>query len=91
MRDYQVEIVRRGRILIRADSVEEAVLMASRFRYQSLEWDDRYEIYAEAAPVARDKTADRPSGHGKEFRRKQKKQKRRQKYCSDEFPEEIPF
>ncbi len=91
MRDYTVEIVRRGRILLRADSVEEAVVMANRFKYQSLEWDDQYEMHAEVAPMARDKTADRPSGHGKEFRRKQKKKKRNQKYYPDEFPEEIPF
>ncbi len=91
MRDYQVEVVRRGRILIRADSIEEAALMAARFGCQSLEWDDKYEIYAEAAPVARDKTADKPSGYGKRFRTKQKKNKRNQKYYSNDFPEDIPF
>lgn len=83
--------MRRGRILIRADSVEEAVLMASRFRYQSLTWDDRYEIYAEVAQVVRNKTVDKPSGHGKGFCSKKKKKKRSQKYYSDEFPGDIPF
>lgn len=91
MRDYQVEIVRRGRILIRAASIEEAALMAARFGYHSLEWDDKYEIHAEAAPKVRDKAADRLSGHGKGFRPKQKKKKRNQTRYSNDFPEDIPF
>lgn len=91
MRDYQVEVVRRGKILIRADSVEEATLMAARFGYHSFEWDDKYEIHAEVAKMPRDKAADRLSGHGKGFRPTQKKKKRSRKYYPDEFPEEIPF
>ncbi len=91
MRDYQVEIVRRGRILIRADSVEEAVLIASRFKYQSLEWDDRYEIHAESVQTPKQEKADRPSGHCKGFRPNQKKKKRNQKCYSNDFPEDIPF
>ncbi len=91
MRDYNVEIVRRGRILMKADSVEEAVLIASRFKYQSLEWDDKYEVHAEAVQMPKQETADKPSRYGKGFRQKQKKKKRSQRYCPDEFPEEIPF
>lgn len=91
MRDYQVEIVRRGKILIKADSVEEAALMASRFKYQSLEWDDKYEIHAEAVQMPKQETENKSSNHGKGFRPKQKKKKRSQRYCPDEFPEEIPF
>ena len=91
MRDYQVEIVRKGRILIRADSIEEAALIAARFGYHSFEWDDKYEIYAEAAQTTRHKTVDKPSGHGKGFRTKQKKNKRNQKCYSNDFPEDIPF
>lgn len=90
-KDYKVQIVRRGEIIVRADSIEEAATMAARFGYHSFEWDDNYDIHAEAVQMPHQETADKPSSHSKGFRQKQKKQKRSQRYCPDEFPEEIPF
>ncbi len=90
-KDYKVQIVRRGEIIVRADSIEEAATMAARFGYHSFEWDDKYDIHAEVVQSSGEKHVDKPSAHSKGFRQKQKKKKRSQRYCPDEFPEEIPF
>lgn len=49
MKDYVVEIVRRGSLKVRADTAEEAVAMASQFGFGAAAWNDDFDVHAEAA------------------------------------------
>lgn len=67
MKDYKVEIVRRGTVLIRAASAEDAVAMAGRFCYhQTVCWDDNFDIHAEVVHEATNQNAKRVAS-GSEF------------------------
>ena len=93
MKDYKVEIVRRGTVLIRAASAEDAVAMAGQFGYhQAIRWKDNFDIHAEVALEATNRKARSDAGGRDGFGTQGGKSKRKAKKWKEcQWESDIPF
>ena len=89
LKDFLVTTVRRGEILIRADSAEEAAVMAGRFGFDfdDSRWENRFEIYVEAAF----NDVNQDNNNVKHVKKGKKHKAKKRKYTFINMSKDIPF